>query len=132
MAATATATATAKSSTTPALTLRVLSESEVERCLTMEEAIRIQAEAFIAAATGNAVVPDRIMIPNGSHTATDGSTLFKPALIHNPNGEASLGLKVVAVRPDNAVVGLPSVPAVIMLTHKQYGFPIAVMSATYL
>lgn len=73
----------------------------------MPRAISINAQALRAQASGEAQVPERVMIPQGG---LNGCDLFKPAHIGD-----GLGLKIVGVRPNNKAKGLPTVPAVVML-----------------
>jgi ornithine cyclodeaminase len=107
----------------------------------MREAIHINAQAFLAAAeaeTAQAQVPPyaSISAPSASSSRSDRSTdpastneatLFKPALL-----EEALGVKVVAVRAGNTQLGLPTVPAVILLSDRLTGYPTALIQATYL
>eukprot|EP01133_Synstelium_polycarpum_P014812 gene14812-17511_t len=57
-----------------------------------------------------------------------GSTYFKPALVKG----VGIGLKVVSTYRDNGVLGLPTVPGTIFLTHPENGLPMALMGATFL
>ena len=141
--------------------MRVLSDDDVRRSITVEEAIEVNERAFIALQQQRARVPPRIGIP---FEAEHGVTLFKPAYVQgsgignddpaNANdgscnadgggGESpaapattnstndSLGLKVVSVRPNNASKGLPTVPATIMTFDAATGAATSVMNATYL
>jgi ornithine cyclodeaminase len=107
----------------------------------MREAIHINAQAFLAAAEAEAAqaqVPPyaSISAPSASGsrsggssdpTSTNEATLFKPALL-----EEALGVKVVAVRAGNTQLGLPTVPAVILLSDRLTGYPTALIQATYL
>ncbi len=74
---------------------------------------------------GIAEVPSRLILPIPAH---DGATLFKPAYIH----DNSLGIKIVSVRPANAALGLPTVPATIMLLDIATAMPLCLMDGTYL
>ena len=107
----------------------ILSDDDVRRALTMEEAITVNEQAFEALASGTAQCPPRQLL-RGSH----GPSLFKPALL--PGGEAgdaeALGLKVVSVRPGNADRGLPTVPATMVTFDAVTGTPTALLSATWL
>jgi len=120
----------------------LLSERAVRASLSMREAIHINAQAFLAAACGasaQAQVPpyasisapaassSRSIDGTGAGDSANVATLFKPALL-----EDALGVKVVAVRGANEHLGLPTVPAVVLLTDRQTGFPLALVQATYL
>jgi ornithine cyclodeaminase/alanine dehydrogenase-like protein (mu-crystallin family) len=105
--------------------VRILSEDDVRRCLSVEETIETNEQAFAALHAGRANVPERIGIGFPEH---DGVTLFKPANV----GGAGLGLKVVSIRPKNAEIGRPTVPATIVTFNEATGAVEAVVSATYL
>eukprot|EP00053_Salpingoeca_punica_P019512 m.197846 g.197846 ORF g.197846 m.197846 type:complete len:425 (+) comp17671_c1_seq1:1187-2461(+) len=106
--------------------LRVISGADVERLLSVRDAIAINAEAFTAMARGECDVPARLLLAVPEH---DGGTLFKPCRFSSGRG---LGLKVVSVRPRNAAQQLPTVPAVILLHDDATGLPLCLMEATYL
>jgi ornithine cyclodeaminase/alanine dehydrogenase-like protein (mu-crystallin family) len=110
----------------------LLSESAVQASLSIREAIHVNGQAFLATAIdGVAHVPSYAGISAPAKLSSDDggnvATLFKPALL-----EEALGVKVVAVRPTNEALGLPTVPAVILLNDRSTGFPIALLQATYL
>lgn len=102
-----------------------LSDDDVSSVLSMEEAVEVNRAAFLSLATGDATVPERVVLPVPAHS---GSTLFKPAFVPGHG----LGLKVVSVRPANAAAGLPTVPAVVLLVDEATGVPTATVAATYL
>lgn len=122
-----------------------LSESDVQRCLSMSDCLQINRQALRAVANGHAVVPTRLGIPYqakaslvaSSATPTaenaDDWTLFKPAAYLNHQHETALmGLKVVSIRADNPSQGLPLVPATILSLSAATGMVQAVLAGTYL
>jgi len=118
--------------------MRILSDDDVRRCVSVEAAIEVNQQAFLALHQERANVPARHMLPVPQH---EGFTLFKPAHISagNKGEDASnefatggLGLKVVSIRPRNADIGRPTVPATIMTFNEETGEAAAVVSATFL
>ncbi len=113
----------------------LLSDSDCESALSMAQCIEMQRLAFKALATEKAVVPSRIMIPIPEH---DGASLFKPAYVPiSKHGDPTSkkvanGLKVVNVRPHNAEIGLPTVPATISLFDNKTGMLKSIMGGTFL
>eukprot|EP00048_Salpingoeca_helianthica_P020870 m.8985 g.8985 ORF g.8985 m.8985 type:complete len:342 (+) comp5322_c0_seq1:48-1073(+) len=107
----------------------VLSDEDVARALPMCEAIDELRLALQHA--GEFLVPERLVISCPEH---HGSTLFKPAVRRSTTDprEGSMGIKIVSVRPDNAALRLPAVPATVMLFDKTTGLPRALMAATHL
>ena len=110
---------------TPGSSFLLLSDDDVRQALGMREAIDVNAAAFKDLAAQRAVCPDRHLVPVAE---TDGGcTLFKPAYIP---AAGALGLKVVSVRPRNADVGLPTIPATIMTFDETTGMLSGVLAAT--
>jgi ornithine cyclodeaminase/alanine dehydrogenase-like protein (mu-crystallin family) len=90
----------------------------------MPEAIEAARDAFLALASGNAVVPLR------AHVATaNGFSLFMPA--YAP-ALGSVGLKIATVTPENPSRNLPTVQAIVILVDESTGSPVAVLDGTYL
>lgn len=113
--------------------LRYLSEDDVRRALTMDLAIGASEAAFAGLASGAASAPARMVFP--VPCGGEGSfSLAKPAVVEpdarRPRGV--LGTKLVAVRPANAGLGLPTVPSVIVLQDATTAVTTAVMGATHL
>lgn len=136
----------------------VLSESDVRRCLPIDLAIAATRKALgevRSAGDGGATVPPRIGIPyrremksggnGGPGDSAEDWTLFKPAA-YNPrslpySGEAGeqcndnesiMGMKLVSVRGGNPALGLPTVPASVMLVDCETGQMSTLMGGTYL
>jgi ornithine cyclodeaminase len=136
-----------KNPTAAANRMLFLSESNVRQCLTMKDCIEVNRQALISITkNGGGNVPTRIGLPynQSSPLATTGTTtsthpsqdwsLFKPAAFQQPDGSTShMGMKLVSVRSENpSRLGLPLVPATIVVMDPPSGMVEAVVSATYL
>ena len=101
----------------------VLNGEQTLKCLPIPEAIDAIEQVMIAFDKGQTLTPHRHIL----QTAYGGPTLFMPSILsqNNPN-ESSIGIKVVSVRPQNAI----TVPAVIMLLDGQSGMPKLLFNAT--
>ena len=106
--------------------LRVLSKADVQRAITMREAVEVTKDAFVQLSTGEAVVPLRsaLQVPE-----RDGVTLFMPAFL---SGSGGLGAKIASVFPHNAELGLPMIHAVVVMVDPATGQPLALLDGTYL
>lgn len=106
--------------------MRHITAAEIERTLTMPEAIRAVKEAFIQLSSGQARVPARtsLELPEFRTTA-----LVMPAYLP---GTKLLGLKLISLCEDNPAKGLPLAQAVIILMDAETGTPLAVLDASYL
>jgi ornithine cyclodeaminase/alanine dehydrogenase-like protein (mu-crystallin family) len=106
--------------------LRHITAGEIERTLTMPEAIRAVKEAFIQLSSGQARVPARtsLELPEFRTTA-----LVMPAYLP---GTKRLGLKLISLCEDNPAKGLPLAQAVTILMDAETGTPLAVLDASYL
>mmetsp|Transcript_4095 Transcript_4095/g.8711 ORF Transcript_4095/g.8711 Transcript_4095/m.8711 type:complete len:388 (-) Transcript_4095:50-1213(-) len=140
----------------------ILSEAEVRQCLPIDLAIRANRVALGSlrrTGDGGATVPTRIGLPyrggdneDGSSSSTSAAsedwTLFKPAA-YSPPGVRSgvndnrkenddeeagdlMGMKLVSVRGGNPALGLPTVPATVMLVDCPTGQVSALLGGTYL
>lgn len=87
----------------------------------MADAIAAMKEAFRQLSAGEATTPlrSRIEVPEA-----DGVVLFMPSLLHT-SGE--LGVKIVAVYPDNIPRGLPTIHAIVMVFDPETGRPQAII-----
>jgi ornithine cyclodeaminase len=109
----------------------ILSEADVKACLSMAEAIRVNVEAFCAHQKGKANVPTRHCLNEVG--GSENVSLFMPAHIGgNAATSGALGLKVVSIRPGNDAMGLPTVPATVLIFDEQTGLPRGLVAATYL
>ncbi|MBI3977947.1 MAG: ornithine cyclodeaminase family protein [Chloroflexi bacterium] len=102
----------------------VISRADIRKAVTMRDGIDAARDAFVALATGQAVVPLRAHIPTGS-----GMALFMPAFERD---SAAVGVKVGCINPANPQLGLPTVQAVVFLMDGSTGTPAAVVEGTFL
>ena len=135
----------------------ILSEADVRQCLPIELAIEANKRALGSlrkAGDGGATVPTRIGLPYrgavlagddvgdnapASDAAAEDWTLFKPALYEPANDSKKdgnqtslMGMKLVSVRGNNPSMGLPTVPATIMLVDCKTGIANALLGGTFL
>jgi ornithine cyclodeaminase len=106
--------------------LRVLSQNDVRRAISMAQAIEIVKKAFAQLSAGEAVVPIRTQLEVARH---EGITLFMPAYLQESD---DLGVKIVSVFPRNLEVGLLTIHALVAVVDAETGRPAAVMDGTYL
>ncbi len=106
--------------------LRVLSQDDVRRAVSMAQAIEIVKGAFAQLSAGKAVVPIRTQLEVARH---EGITLFMPAYLQ---GSDDLGVKIVSVFPHNLERGLSTIHALVVVVDAGTGCPVAVMDGTYL
>jgi len=104
--------------------IRVLSADDLRAAITMAEAIEAVAGGFAQLSAGRAVVPLRTSL-----SAAAGTSLFMPAYL--PDSRTTT-LKVVSVYPDNRLLGLPTIMAVVAVLDADTGRPLALMDGTYL
>jgi alanine dehydrogenase len=113
--------------TTPVLEetreLLVLSQSDVERLLDLDELVEALARAFPEVSAGRASVPPRV-----AARTKDGLLAVMPGYLPG----AGLESKLVAVFPGNHQHGLPSHLALIALFDEETGRPLALMDGTYI
>ncbi|QMU78295.1 ornithine cyclodeaminase family protein [Streptacidiphilus sp. PB12-B1b] len=100
---------------------RYLSGRQVERLLGVDAAIDSQRRAFRALDQGTGELPGKIMHSSG----LDDSVVF--AYLSRLSATSGLVAKVGSVNPGNAVLGLPTVSAVITLFAPETGRLVAVM-----
>ena len=106
--------------------LRILSEADVRRCLTVAEAVEAQAEAFAALAAGQSIEGLRSVVASEAPPAI---TIFNPAYLKNAQG---FGIKVVSDFLRNDDVTVPRMSALVVLFCGKTGLPRTVMEAGYL
>lgn len=106
--------------------LRLLSKADLQRAITMQEAIEVVKGAFAKLSTGQAKVPLRTQLEVPER---EGVVLFMPAYL---SGDGGLGAKVVSVFPQNAQIGLPTIYAIVIIVDPLTGQPQALLDGTYL
>ncbi len=104
--------------------LRLLSGSEVEKLLDVDDLLDALAEGFKALSEGKAVTPNRneISVPDA------GFLLAMPAWQPDQN----IAVKLVTVFHGNSELGLPGHQALICVFDPKTGSPLAVMDGTYI
>ncbi len=105
----------------------ILSRADVQRCLTMKDAIDAMRLAFNALASGRARVPQRTHV----ELVEQGIVLLMPALL-SENEQAMLGLKVLTAMPHNQQRGLPRNQASVLLLDAATGRTLAIMEGSWL
>jgi len=106
------------------MSLRVVSQREVETLLPMNECVEVMREALSTLARGDAVLPLRSMmrLPDGS-----GLLGLMPAYLGSPR---VMGLKVVSVMPGNHGTEFDSHQGAVMIFEVEHGCPLAIIDAT--
>src|SRR5262245_31292297 len=104
--------------------VRILSQEEVQRLLTMDACIDVMARALATLNRGEAVLPLRSMVWMPDKTGLLG---LMPAYLGEPR---SFGLKVVSVFPGNHGTEFDSHQGAVMLFDTRNGSPIAVIDAS--
>jgi ornithine cyclodeaminase/alanine dehydrogenase-like protein (mu-crystallin family) len=102
----------------------ILTAQDIRQALPMRAAIETQKRAYIAVATGTAVLPLRTPL---SVPEQDAVTLFMPARVGD-----SLGAKIVSVFPRNVAHNLPMISGVVVMIDSETGAPAALLDANYL
>ena len=102
----------------------ILSQSDVERLLTMDACIEVMAAALSALARGDAVLPLRtiIRIPDSGNAFA-----VMPGYLGTPR---SIGAKVLTVYPDNHGTAFDSHQGAVLLFDPDHGGLSAVLDAT--
>lgn len=105
----------------------ILSRTDIQRCLTMPEAIEAMRVAFTALQTGHVQAPQRL----AADLPQQGVVLLMPSLLETISDHA-FALKVVTVVPQNPRRGLPRLYASILLLDAVTGKTLAVMEGGWL
>jgi ornithine cyclodeaminase/alanine dehydrogenase len=107
----------------------LLTRKDVEKVLTMKDAIAAVEEGFRQLALGNVIMPQRTAIRISEH---HGIHLGMPAYVGGAGG-GSLALKVVTVYPENqSKFGLPTTIGTLLLNDPRTGALVAIMDAGFL
>ena len=104
----------------------IITQKEVKKVLTPSVANDIVEKAFRAYGLGQVDMPAKSYI-----TFKKGDLRAMLAYIHGEGFDIA-GIKSVNVHPENGLIGLPSVMAVVILTDPETGFPLAILDGTYL
>ncbi len=104
----------------------VLSDQDIAKLLTMEEAIEAVEDAFAQLRRGKVVMPTRstIMLPR-----YNGSISFMPSYLEESGAQAT---KIISIYPDNPKRGLPTTAAWIVVNNPETGQVEAFMDGTYI
>ncbi len=106
--------------------MRILSRADVQKSLSMSDAIAIVRDAFAQLSTQQATVPVRVPISIPRH---DGIILFMPAHLHTSD---ALAIKIVSVHNQNPAKNLPLIHALVVVMDATTGKPLAAMEGGYL
>lgn len=106
--------------------MRLLTQSDVQRSISMREAVEVVKRAFSELSTGRADIPLRIAL---SQPKRDGVTLVMPGYLSDSE---SLAVKVVSVHNRNVERNLPRINAVVIVIDPATGQPVAAMEGGYL
>jgi alanine dehydrogenase len=119
--------------------VRVLSDADVDRVLSLPDLVPVVESAFVSQGAGAVERPERPHFPVGidrdpGETETDvsagepaGTALTMPAYIH---GMDTFATKLVTVHEGNSGRGLPTVNAQIAVTDAETGQPLAYLDGT--
>jgi alanine dehydrogenase len=106
--------------------MRILSRADVQKAITMREAIDIVKDAFAQLSNKEAIVPLRVPINIPKHA---GTTLLMPAYLARTD---ALAVKIVSVFNDNPNRGLPLIHAAVVVVSPMTGQIVALMEGGYL
>lgn len=106
------------------ISMLILTNSDLERLVSMRDAIEAVEEAFGKLAQGLVQMPERTIMAVG-----DGYILQMPCYIE---GLGIATTKIVSTYPENPRRGLPTTPAWIVVNDAETGMVEAVLEATYL
>lgn len=105
---------------------RILSRSDVQSLLAMDDVIDVVEAGFRECATGTYHIPVRLGLDMPER---DAVVLFMPAFLPR---SGTLGAKIVSVFPENTARSLPTVMGVYLLYGAESGEFLALMDATYM
>ncbi len=110
--------------TTKGIRIRVFSAAEVEKWLSMKEALEVVERAFKLDAEGVVIMPPKLYLDLPQY---HGDFRAMPAYADN-----AAGLKWVSVYPNNVANHLQTVVATIIYSDPKTGYPLAIMDGTYI
>lgn len=99
----------------------ILSRADVQKAVSMPQAITVMQDAFTRLSNNQATVPLRSQLPVEQY---NGVALFMPAYIQ---GTDALAIKIVSVYGDNAKRGLPLIHAVVVVLEATTGRALALI-----
>jgi len=106
----------------------LLSRTEIEKALTMDEVIRAVEEVYRAHGNNLAIIPPKITL-DLSPMEIEAWTIAMPAYVHPSRAS---GIKWVGGYLNNPKKGLDFVLAMIILQEPETGVPLAVMEGAYI
>ncbi|HEY1352380.1 MAG TPA: ornithine cyclodeaminase family protein [Ktedonobacteraceae bacterium] len=106
---------------------RILSRSDVQRCVSMPDALAAMRSAFLALEAGEVRMPQRLSI----ELAEQGLALLMPALLQTPE-QATFSVKLLTSVAGNAARGLPRSLASVLLLDALSGRTLAIMEGSWL
>jgi ornithine cyclodeaminase/alanine dehydrogenase-like protein (mu-crystallin family) len=106
--------------------IRVLRAKEVEKCLSMAEAVEVVIDAFVQLSLHKAQSPVRTSLTLTDHGEV---ALIMPAYL---GATRALGMKMVTVLPRNPRTSLPAIQGLVVLFDAQNGSPLAILEGTHL
>jgi len=104
----------------------VLNEENIKKVFTMEDAIQADKDALEIYSKGGSVTPLRTKIDVPKE---EGQSLAMPGYAAEAN---ALGVKIVAVYPNNIDKGITSVPATMVLQNEDTGEVNSIIDGTFL
>src|SRR5437588_367763 len=109
----------------------ILTESDLRSLLTMSEVIAAVESGFLALASGDALIPERLHLKVADQ---NGVLLEMPAYVRTGEGDdtSALGTKIVSVFEGNGARGLPIVQAVYLLLDSETGAPLALLEGRFI
>jgi ornithine cyclodeaminase len=106
---------------------RILSRSDVQRCIGMPDALQAMRSAFLALEAGEARMPQRLSI----ELAEQGLALLMPSLLQTPE-RATFSVKLLTSVAGNAARGLPRSLATVLLLDAVSGRTLAILEGSWL
>ena len=106
------------------MSVRIVTQVEVERLLPMSECIDVMSEALVTLARGAAVLPLRSMVRLPDRPGLLG---LMPAYLGAP---PVMGLKVVTVMPGNHGTEFDSHQGAVIIFEVEHGSPLAIIDGT--
>jgi alanine dehydrogenase len=104
----------------------LLSRSDVQKALSMQDAVELVERGFIELGEGGVDMPQRPVIFVPEH---DGLAGFMPALVR---GMGALAIKTVTAFKGNPKKGLPTIFGTVTLLDMETGIPLSIMDGGYL